>query len=146
MPSASRVYWVPTIAAEEVENILQGLGLSLLERDQDSWQFQVPSWRFDLAIEVDLIEEIARIHGYDKLPRSTAPGLGKLQRASELSVSFRRLRNSLNSYGYQEVISYSFVNPELEKQLALAGQEVIPLSNPISADMSVMRRNLCRVC
>jgi len=130
------------IAAEDVENILQGLGLSLLEKEQDSWQFQVPSWRFDLAIEVDLIEEIARIHGYDKLPRSTAPGLGKLQQASELSVSFRRLRNSLNSYGYQEVISYSFVNPELEKQLALPEQDVIPLSNPISADMSVMRRNL----
>lgn len=126
----------------EVEDILSRLGLVLLEKHQCSWVYQVPTWRFDLSIEADLIEEVARVYGYARLPRSTPKGGGRLAQATERNTPLRRIKVRLNSYGYQEVISYSFVNPELEEKLALAGLDAIRLQNPISSDMSVMRRNL----
>lgn len=130
------------IPAQEVEDILARLGLELLEKQNDGWVYQVPSWRFDLAIEADLIEEVARIYGYANLPKSSPKGGGSLAQASEQHVPLRLIKRSLNSYGYQEVISYSFVNPELEEKLSAGGMDAIKLQNPISSDMSVMRRNL----
>tara|TARA_R110000824_G_scaffold52692_4_gene146267 strand:+ start:202252 stop:204624 length:2373 start_codon:yes stop_codon:yes gene_type:complete len=126
----------------EVEDILQRLGLKLVNKAADSWLFRVPSWRFDIDIEADLIEELARVYGYDKLPISKASTGGTLKSSSESKISLKQLRRRLNSIGYQEVISYSFVEPGLENKLAADHSEVLSLANPISSDMSVMRRNL----
>ena len=134
------------IPAAEIEDILIRLGLEILESDEEAgiktWLFKVPSWRFDISIEADLIEELARIYGYDNLPISTAASGSHLNASSESKLSLKQLRRRLTSLGYQEVISYSFVEPELENKLSIPHSEAITLSNPISSEMSVMRRNL----
>lgn len=134
------------IPAPEIEDILTRLGLEVVgsvnESGNESWVFKVPSWRFDISIEADLIEELARIYGYDNLPISSASTGSKLHALSEAKLNLRQLRRRLISFGYQEVISYSFVEPELENKLSLPQTQAISLSNPISSEMSVMRRNL----
>jgi phenylalanyl-tRNA synthetase beta chain len=122
-----------------VKAILTSLGLELVGETPDRWQFRVPSWRFDLAIEADLIEEIARIHGYNDLPSATpllAPEIGP-SRQRDLSA----IRAVLVQRGYREVICYSFVPPEIAG-LVTGGAPAIPVINPISAAMSVMRPSL----
>ncbi len=134
------------IPAPEIESILTRLGLEVLESNAEerntSWLFKVPSWRFDISIEADLIEELARIYGYDNLPISSASTGSRLHASSERKLHLRQLRRRLISFGYQEVISYSFVEPELERTLSSALTQPVILSNPISSEMSVMRRNL----
>lgn len=130
------------IPATDIEDILSRLGLEVIEKDDESWLFKVPSWRFDISIEADLVEEVARIYGYDNLPISTATADSRLNSASESKLSIKQLRRRLISLGYQEVISYSFVEPELENRLSLPQSDAITLSNPISSEMSVMRRSL----
>jgi phenylalanyl-tRNA synthetase beta chain len=125
----------------EIEAILGRLGLQLASSNSAGWLFQIPSWRFDIAIEADLIEELARVRGYDNLP-VTAPAVQlPLRSKPESAVAMRQLKQRLVSLGYQEVITYSFVDAELE---AVLGEQVQPLAlaNPISQDMAVMRTNL----
>ena len=128
------------LASDEVVEILERLGMRV-ETQDDGWSAQVPSWRFDIAIEEDLIEELARIHGYNRLPvRRPAARLG-LRADHEVCQPLARLRRQLVARGYQEAISYSFVAPEL--QLLLHPEACSPrLANPISSDMAVMRYSL----
>ncbi len=128
------------IAPAKVESILRGLGLEVA-RDGDAWQATVPSWRFDLALEVDLIEELARVYGYANLPTRSVRSEQPLPALPERALSVKMLRQVLVSRGYQEAITYSFVDPKMQSQLA-PQQPVVSLRNPISADMSVMRTTL----
>lgn len=128
------------LPAEEVADILERLGMAVTA-SADGWQIRVPSWRFDIAIEEDLIEEVARIHGYNRLPvRRPKARLG-LRADHEARVPLSRLRRQMVARGYQEAVTYSFVAPEL--QAALLPDAVSPrLANPISSDLSVMRASL----
>jgi len=130
------------IEAEQVEEQLTRLGLEIVSKDADSWQFTVPSFRFDLAIEVDLIEELGRLYGYDKLPETRPQGTVLTADISENTLATNRLQSLLVDRGYQEAITYSFVDPNIQEHLALEGEEAIALANPISADLSVMRTSL----
>ncbi len=125
---------------EEVERILAGLGMTI-EATHEGWQATPPSHRFDIALEVDLIEEVARIYGYDRLPETPGAGGAELGAASEARVPERRIADVLVPRGYQEVITYSFVDPELQAKL-FPGVEALPLSNPISTELGVMRVSL----
>lgn len=126
---------------EEVEAILTGLGLSLEQSDAAGWTFGIPSYRFDLTIEADLLEELARIYGYNRLPsRSLAAALAIPERP-EGRLSLEAVRRELVARDYQEAISYSFIAPELSRQFA-PQVEPVALRNPISADMGVMRPSL----
>ncbi len=129
------------IADDEVLDILRPLGFELVVSDTDSWTFKVPSWRFDISIEADLIEEVARIYGYNNLPTSTPTASLKLQPVTELHKPVSLLRHHLVSRGYQEAITYSMVNAELQARFENQ-HEPVALANPISADMAVMRTNL----
>ncbi|MDW7748879.1 MAG: phenylalanine--tRNA ligase subunit beta, partial [Halomonas sp.] len=105
------------------------------------WTVQVPSWRFDIAIEEDLIEEVARIHGYNRLPVRRPQVRLALRPAHEAHTPLARLRRQMVARGYQEAVTYSFVAPELQQ--ALHPEAVSPtLANPISSDLSVMRASL----
>lgn len=128
------------IADAEVETILHALGLQV-EAAGDGWDAQVPSWRFDLSIEVDLIEELARIYGYNRLPVRSITADLPLPNKPERQLNIAAVRRSFVARGYQEVITYSFVDPKMQALLA-AGQPVVELRNPISGDMSVMRTTL----
>ncbi|MDR5902310.1 phenylalanine--tRNA ligase subunit beta [Halomonas icarae] len=129
-----------TFAVEEVSEILERLGMEV-ETTDAQWRAVVPSWRFDIAIEEDLIEEVARIHGYNRLPvRRPQARLG-LRPDHEARTPLARLRRQMVARGYQEAVTYSFVAPELQK--TLLPEAVSPvLANPISADLSVMRASL----
>jgi len=126
---------------EEVEAILTGLGLSLQEHTPGGWTFGVPSYRFDLAIEADLLEELARIYGYNRLPSRSLSAALAIPERSEGRLSLETLRRELVARDYQEAISYSFIAPELSK-LFSPQVEPVALRNPISADMGVMRPSL----
>ena len=129
------------IPSEQVEDQLTRLGLSVSQTEQ-GWQVTVPSFRFDLAIEVDLIEELGRLYGYDKLPETRPQGTVLTTNISEHSLATQRLQSLLVDRGYQEAITYSFVDPDMQRHLALADDQTIALANPISADLSVMRTSL----
>lgn len=129
------------LEAEQVEDILTRLGLELLHKDPQGWQFRVPSYRFDISIEADLVEEVARVYGYDNLPTTTHAFNPELQRNSETLNSLEQLKDHLISRGYQEAITYSFVDPVLQ-QTIFAEARAVELLNPISADMSAMRVSL----
>lgn len=128
------------LADEVVADTLQRLGLELSPTDA-GWTVAVPSYRFDLEIEVDLIEELARIYGYNKLPTLAPKAELHLQAQPEGQTSLRKVRNLLVARDYQEVITYSFVDRKLQ-QLVCPHLQSIALENPISADMSDMRTSL----
>jgi phenylalanyl-tRNA synthetase beta chain len=128
------------LPAEEVAEILERLGMTV-ERTAEGWLVWAPSWRFDIAIEEDLIEEVARIHGYNRLPVRRPQARLALRPDHEARTPQGRLRRQMVARGYQEAVTYSFVAPELQK--ALLPEAVSPvLANPISADLSVMRASL----
>ncbi|KZZ62627.1 phenylalanine--tRNA ligase subunit beta [Oleiphilus sp. HI0125] len=130
-----------SIPSDEVVDILTRLGLELLSSDDVSWEFAIPSYRFDISIEPDLVEEVGRIYGYNNLPKTTTQGGLNLVADDEATTPYHVLEDKLVSLGYQEAITYSFV--EQTQQDALATNETaIPLANPISTDMGVMRTSL----
>ena len=130
-----------SIPAEQVEEQLTRLGLTVSEVD-NGWMVAVPSFRFDIAIEVDLIEELGRLYGYDKLPETRPQGTVLTTSISENTLATHRLQSLLVDRGYQEAITYSFVDPLVQQHLTLEGEQAIALANPISADLSVMRTSL----
>jgi len=129
------------IATAEIEEILTRLGLEIVERESGAWVFKVPSYRFDIAIEPDLIEELARIYGYNNLPRTTAMGSLTLQPHDEALFDVEYLADRLVSLGYQEAITYSFVEASLQQQIN-PKEKSIALANPISSDLAEMRTSL----
>ncbi len=129
-----------SVPVEEVESILCRLGLDV-EREGADWNVKPPSFRFDLRIEADLIEEIARVHGYHRIPARVQTAAMPLRVRPEARHTLGDLRHRLIAMGYQEAITYSFVEPRLQAMLD-PGRTPVPVTNPISADMSVMRTTL----
>ena len=112
-----------------------------MEGATEGWTVTPPAHRFDLAIEEDLIEEVVRLHGYHRLPAIPQRVISTLTRVTETRVSTDRARQTLIDRGYQEIISYSFTDAEEQRQLLGTATE-LELSNPISRELSVMRRSL----
>lgn len=128
------------IADNEVERILRALGLNV-QNTADGWRVTPPSRRFDLAIEEDLIEEIARIHGYDAIPATLPGGAMRLAAPSEGRVDHSALRHQLAARDYLEAINYAFVDAGLLLKWG-AADGAVPLANPLSAELGVMRTQL----
>jgi phenylalanyl-tRNA synthetase beta chain len=129
------------LPTEEIVRILEHLGFELTaeRRDASEFRVQIPSWRLDVSREIDLIEEIARVYGYDKF-RNTLPAyVGSVVESPEAAKD-QKLRSSLLGLGYDETVSLSFIS----KQDAERFSPAIPmeLANPISDEASVMRTSL----
>jgi phenylalanyl-tRNA synthetase beta chain len=129
------------ISADEVDGMLTRLGLTQEQRDAGSGTWQSPSWRFDLAIEQDLVEEVARVYGYNNLPVTTPAMAVEIKPSNEDVKPLNYFRDRLVSLGYQEAITYSFVDPEM-MQIFDPQRQPVKVSNPISQDLSVMRTSL----
>lgn len=125
----------------QIEDILQRLGLTILKVDEEGWTCKAPSWRFDVEIEADLIEEIARIYGYNRLPTATIATALSIEGVPETRQGLPALRQQLIARGYFEAITYCFVDPAVQQQLD-PGLDTLALANPIASDMSVMRTTL----
>lgn len=127
--------------AAEVERLLTALGLGVTSVAPGQWKVAVPSHRFDISLEVDLIEELGRLYGYNRLPvRYPQARLAPRARA-ESAVELPALRRLLVARGYQEAITYSFIDPKLF-ELFNPGAKPLMLANPISNDMAAMRSSL----
>lgn len=129
------------IDRETVEEILTRLGLGIDKLHKDGWQVGVPSFRPDLAIEEDLIEEVGRIYGYNNLPVTEPVGSLGLSVREEATRPVSAICKYFVGQGYQEAITYSFVDPKVQ-ELVDPEHEGIALANPISSDLSVMRTSL----
>jgi phenylalanyl-tRNA synthetase beta chain len=128
------------IADDVVTEILQRLGLQVTKTTK-GWSTIVPSYRFDIAIEEDLIEEVARVYGYNNIPNRTPQGALTMLPVKEADIGLNRLKTILLERGYNEAITYSFVDPKIQKAL-FPDLDGLVLPHPISADMSVMRVSL----
>ncbi|MDH4565525.1 phenylalanine--tRNA ligase subunit beta [Pseudomonas sp. BN414] len=125
----------------EVERLLTALDLKVTADGAGQWRVEVPSHRFDISLEVDLIEELGRLYGYNRLPvRYPQARLAPRARA-EGAVELPALRRLLVARGYHEAITYSFIDPKLF-ELFNPGVKPLMLANPISADMAAMRSSL----
>lgn len=124
-----------------VEEILARLGVTVSKVTKEGWVFRAPSHRFDLSIEVDLIEELARVYGYNRLPVTEPKGYLAIPHLPEERVSVRTLKQQLVSCGYREVITYSFVDRD-SLRLLTPHEQAIELANPIASDLAVMRTTL----
>lgn len=128
------------VADAEVERILGKLDMHV-EKTAGGWRVAPPSRRFDIAIEEDLVEEVARIHGYDRIPTHAPSGELRLHLSPEADVSRARLCAQMVGHGYREAICMSFVARELLDKWSLA-DGAVALANPLSADLAVMRTSL----
>jgi phenylalanyl-tRNA synthetase beta chain len=129
-----------SIPGEQTAGLLRRLGMSL-EPQSGGWRVTPPGFRFDIAIEADLIEEIGRVYGYDQIPKRSPSMSMELQPESESMVDVERVKDILVDRGYQEAITYSFVDGA-KQALIEPGIEGLPLKNPISSDLAVMRTGL----
>jgi phenylalanyl-tRNA synthetase beta chain len=112
-----------------------------IDEVHDGWRVTPPAFRFDIAIEEDLIEEVGRMVGYDLIPATPGQAVERLGRFSERAVDAERVADVLVSRGYAEAITYSFIDPALEA-LVNPGAATVELANPIASDMAVLRRSL----
>ena len=136
---ASQVIGLP-FTAEQIADIFGRQGMSVSGDGQRVW-VTPPSYRFDLQIEVDLIEEIARINGYESIPEILPQGTLRMQSLPERERSSTALRRLLAAREYQEVINYAFVEEAWEQDFC-ANNDAIELANPIASHLSVMRSSL----
>ncbi len=139
---AARITRVLGIDIEKthVEAILQRLGCDVSATDE-GWDVIAPLFRFDISLEVDLIEELARINGYDKIPSRLRQLKPLVTTPKETEIQLDIFHKVLTSRDYQEVVSYSFVDAETE-QLLTSDNEAVKLANPLSTELAVMRTTL----
>lgn len=128
------------ISDDTVEDILRRLDMQL-EDAPEGWRVTAPSCRFDVEIEADLIEEVGRIYGYAEIPMSHAVVNTAMQPQPETHFNLDRAKTLLVDRDYQEVVTYSFVSPEMQS-LVDPNTSPIALSNPLSSELSVMRTSL----
>jgi phenylalanyl-tRNA synthetase beta chain len=128
------------VERDEISSILQRLNMQVSENDA-GWQVVPPNYRFDINIEADLIEEIGRLIGYNNIPGTREASHVRMDSFSERRTGVNQIRDIMVEQGYYEAVTYSFVSPELQEILD-PGQATLPLANPISTDMSVMRTRL----
>ena len=139
---AEKVLGLP-LGAERIAGLFAGLALSF-EQHGDDFLVTPPSWRFDMEIEEDLIEEIARLYGYDNIPATAPRGQMKMMLQPEAQRPAYRIRQMLADRGYQEVVNFAFVEEAWEADFAAKAEEaeLIRLANPIASQMAVMRSTL----
>src|SRR5690606_42072421 len=106
-----------TLPAADVEAMLAGLGMAV-QRRTEGWDVTPPSWRFDIGIEADLLEEIARIYGYNRLPGRSIRSDLPLQPMPEKRLALSAVRRALTARGYQDAITHDFVDPKMQTLLA----------------------------
>lgn len=128
------------IDSKKVETILCNLGCQVTEQGND-WIVSTPSWRFDLQIEEDLIEEVVRIFGYNNIPDVPISAQLVISDHKENNLSINRVKMLLVDRGFQEAITYSFVDPKIQSLLH-PSQQALLLPNPISSEMSAMRLSM----
>lgn len=139
-PARARRILGVTLGDDAMLALLQRVHLAVA-RDGSDFLVTPPSWRFDIEIEEDLVEELARLHGYDNIPAVAPQGSLMMLPSSEHSRPVWTLRHLLAARGYQEVVNFAFVEEAWERDFC-ANENPIRLANPIASQLSVMRSSL----
>jgi phenylalanyl-tRNA synthetase beta chain len=139
-PARARSVIGAPVGDEEMASILARLGMDV-QRSGEEWQVTGPSWRFDVAIEEDLVEEIARIYGFGRIPETDAFVREAMPALTETRVPVDAAQDVLVQRGYFEAITYSFVDPALQSMFC-PDEAALVLRNPIAADLAAMRVSL----
>ncbi|MDH3715832.1 MAG: phenylalanine--tRNA ligase subunit beta [Gammaproteobacteria bacterium] len=126
---------------DDVSGILERLGMQVSAAGDGNWRIQPPSHRFDIAIEPDLIEELARLRGYDRLPEARPAYAPRAAPVQDAGGGITGLENILLGRGYSQAVTYSFIDAEFARLIEPA-HEPLPLLNPISSELAVMRTSL----
>jgi phenylalanyl-tRNA synthetase beta chain len=129
-----------SLPAARVTKALTGLGMKV-SSNAGAWKATPPAHRFDIAIEADLIEEVARLAAWEQIPETDALASQHFRKLPEEQPGERGVLEALAARGYEEAITYAFVDPALQEQL-FPGRPALALANPIASDMSVMRISL----
>lgn len=129
------------LGTNEVLRVLRRLGFDLMPEtgEEPAFTVQIPSWRLDVEREIDLLEEIARLHGYDKFANTLPPFAGAVVESPDAKKD-ERVRSTLLALGYHEAISLTFISHEDVEQFAAV--PVLELANPLSEEASVMRSSM----
>ena len=123
----------------EISRILTRLGFTMLPGGEDTYLVHIPSWRLDIEREIDIIEELARLHGYDKFANTLPAYIGEVRDLPDAHKD-ARLRSSLLAFGYNEAISLTFISKEDARRFSTAAE--FDLANPLSDEASVMRTSM----
>src|SRR5713226_1387775 len=123
----------------EISRILTRLGSTMLAGGEERYLIHIPSWRLDIEREIDIIEELARLHGYDKFPNTLPAYSGEVREPPDAHKD-ARLRSSLLALGYNETISLTFISKDDARRFSTAPE--LDLANPISDEASVMRTSM----
>jgi len=129
-----------SIDRDEIEGILNRLGCEV-SSEEWGWNVIPPSYRFDIAIEVDLIEELARVYGYHRIQGTSQTMKAEIVLQPEDQLPIERLQNALIDMGYWEAITFTFVDPAMERLMA-PEYSPVKLANPLSSELAVMRTTL----
>ncbi len=125
---------------EKIESVLTHLGMHL-KSHKVGWKVTVPNYRFDIQLEIDLIEEVVRVYGYARLPEHEPNARLDASDIPETVLSLRRIKQVLVDSGYQEAVTYSFVDQKIQGLLT-PDEEPLTLVNPITSELTVMRNTL----
>ncbi|MGA9987019.1 MAG: phenylalanine--tRNA ligase subunit beta [Terriglobales bacterium] len=123
----------------EIDRILTRLGFTMLPGNEDTYLVHIPSWRLDIEREIDIIEELARLHGYDKFANTLPAYSGEVRDLPDARKD-ARLRSTLLALGYNEAISLTFISKEDARRFSTAA--ALDLANPLSDEASVMRTSM----
>ncbi len=124
-----------------IESKFKFLEFEFTTNSSNSWTIKPPSFRFDIRIPADIIEELARLYGYDKIPVQRLSINANISKSSQAKITSNDLSSSLVNRGYKEVITYSFISNEMHELVDPNATKIL-LKNPISDDMAVMRSSL----
>ena len=130
-----------TLSDDQMADCFTRLGMSFTRDEDKTITVTPPSWRFDMAIEEDLIEEVARLYGFDNIPANPPVAAQRMRAQPETQRSLHTLRIATAARDYMEAVNYSFVDAAWERDFA-ANTQPITLLNPIASNMSVMRSTL----
>ncbi len=134
------------INAKEVQNHLNQLQLQVREDGTDSFRVTVPTYRVDLTREIDLVEEVARLHGFHRVPVTLPSGRVSPRKRTPMQIGMERARSLLTGFGFWEVITYSFISPQVLLDLQISSSDRkgkgLPIQNPLSEEQAIMRTTL----
>lgn len=128
------------IPKEEIKKVLTRLELQV-QSDGEDLEVEIPTFRPDLTREIDLIEEIARVHGYDNIPSDTQAFFEQLEPKLLDEIFSRNVRNALIAFGFSQVVTYSMLSRK-KAELFIEKERLVPLRNPLSEDLAILRPSL----
>jgi phenylalanyl-tRNA synthetase beta chain len=135
-----------SINGKEIQTHLKNLQLEVRENGADSFRVTAPTYRVDLTREIDLIEEVARLHGFHRVPVTLPSGRVSPEKKTPMQVGVERARDFLSGFGFWEVITYSFISPQVLLDLRISPNDRkargLRIQNPLSEDQAVMRTTL----